>query len=140
MVIGLLAVVVRVYVSPVANSVTSVVFDAALALVTGWAAVHAKRGLSRPVLRASVVGVIYGGIGGLGIVIVPPLDATVRAEVLAADPTVTQSLLSQVVHYASSPLMHVVQACVAIIFAWLLSLFFAWIVSAFVEIPAQRSV
>jgi hypothetical protein len=103
------------------------------------AALHAAKFLDRAPLRSSIVGAIYGAVSGLGLILVPPSAASIRAAVLKEYPTMSPSMVQLAVRQATSPTMHVIEAVVTVVVMWLLAMLIGWIASLFVKKPGQAN-
>ena len=140
---GVLGVAVRVYL-PTGSVQTAVgiVLDIALIVLVVLSVLKIGRTASRVPLRASVVGIVYGLVSGLGAILVPPSLATVRAAVehaLKNYPGVSQSVAQQAIARSMSLGSHITSAIGGLVVLWLLSLLVAWIASLFIKKPGQSA-
>ncbi len=142
--LGLIGVAARVYFAlGTLASVIGWVLDAALlALIIVGVVKVTRSGGARAPLKVSLVGVFYGLVTGLGIILVPPSAASVRAALmqeLKRFPTLTPAMVQQSVQRSMTLGSHITSAVSVLVAGWLLALLIAWIVSLFVRRPGRSA-
>jgi len=142
--VGLISIAARVYLSlgTLANVIGWVMDAALLALIIVGVVKVTRSGGARVPLKVSLVGVVYGLVTGLGIILVPPSAAAVRAAVtqeLKRFPSLSPTVVQQSVQRSMTLGSHITSAVSVIVVVWLLALLIAWIASLFVKRPGRSA-
>jgi ABC-type transport system involved in cytochrome bd biosynthesis fused ATPase/permease subunit len=137
-VVGVLAVIVH-FAVPLTSSfyvLIGYVLDILIGIIVILIALRAKKTLDRAPLRASLAGVIYSLISGIGTLLFPPSAAALRRAMQQAGSTLTQAQMKA----AFSLGARLFELVVAVIFGWLIALFVGWIASLFAQKEDIQSV
>ncbi len=137
-VVGVLAVIVHLTV-PLTSSfypLLGYILDILIGIIVVLIALRAKRTMDRAPLRASLAGVIYSLISGIGNLLFPPSAAAMRRAMQQAGSSLSQSQLNAAFSFGA----RLIELVVAVIFGWLLALLIGWIASLFVQKEDGQSV
>jgi len=140
--IGVVGIAARVYLSTHAATVVGYVLDAGLLALVIVGVFRVVRSGGRAPLRVSLLGVIYGAVSGLGVILLPPSAATIRraiAQALKSHPNVNPATVETAMRYSMSTTSHIISAVSTVVIMWLLVLLIAWIASLFIRRPDRSA-